>query len=228
MPRHKQVTECRRGGPVSKLCACEHCTLAVCSTCGSYEGSLTTDCPGGKVSFDRQQEIYETNLDYTDDRGWHQGASMKQRVPRFDPEPVKHAAQLGKPGHAYAITGCSCGWRLPYTADPDTAFADHVATAQAAGEEVVPNRALDLVQLRRDLEQKAIAWARADRACEDCSAALTRAQDAIASNAHDMELHRQLEQVKIDFHITDDRAQQCDDAFRQAARKLATLEETPR
>jgi hypothetical protein len=55
MPRHQQVTTCRKsGGPISKFCSCEHCTLSVCSICGAYEGGLTTDCPGTPVSFDRQ------------------------------------------------------------------------------------------------------------------------------------------------------------------------------
>lgn len=83
MPRHQQVTNCLRGGPVTSFCSCQHCTLGVCSVCGAYEGSLTTDCPGETVSFDKQQEIYTTNLDFTDARGWHQGESMKQRSPRF-------------------------------------------------------------------------------------------------------------------------------------------------
>ncbi len=85
MPRHKRVTTCRlTGGPTSKHCSCEHCTLSVCGVCGAYEGSLTTDCPGAKVSFDRQQEVGETNLDYTDARGWHQGEPPKQRSPLFE------------------------------------------------------------------------------------------------------------------------------------------------
>lgn len=140
MPRHKQVTTCRKTcGPVSDRCSCEHCTLAVCSVCGAYEGSLTTDCPGSKISYDRQQEIYETKLDYTDERGWHQGQSMKERSPRFEPAPVTHAPilalsheMLPHPAKSYSatyarITGCACGWKTPSSAtDSDTAFAKHV------------------------------------------------------------------------------------------------------
>ena len=57
MPRHKQVTACRKsGGPTSKSCSCEHCALSVCSVCGGAEGTLTTDCPGTQINGDRQQE----------------------------------------------------------------------------------------------------------------------------------------------------------------------------
>lgn len=84
MPRHQQVTTCRKGGPVEKFCNCENCSLSVCSVCGAYEDGLTTDCPGLKVAFNRQKEVYETSLDYTDERGWHLGAPMKRRTPRFE------------------------------------------------------------------------------------------------------------------------------------------------
>jgi len=84
MPAHIQVTTCRHGGPVSKFCSCEHCTLSVCSVCGSWEGGLTTDCPGQRVSFDRQEEVYKTDLDYTDKLGWHHdGKGTRARSPRF-------------------------------------------------------------------------------------------------------------------------------------------------
>jgi hypothetical protein len=83
MPLHKQVTECRHGGPVNKTCSCEHCSLDVCSVCGAGEGALTTDCPGRKVSLDQQLEVCQTRLDYTDARGWHQAEPTARRTPRF-------------------------------------------------------------------------------------------------------------------------------------------------
>lgn len=85
MPAHVHVTTCLKGGgPVSKFCSCQHCTLAVCSVCGAYEGSLTTDCPGERVSFDRQEEVYKTDLNYTDEKGWHHdGSEMTARPARF-------------------------------------------------------------------------------------------------------------------------------------------------
>ena len=94
MPRHKQVTTCRKyGGPTFDRCSCEHCNLAVCSVCGGAEASLTTDCPGESVNHDRQQEIYETTLDYIEARGWHL-AQTDKRSPRFEntklpPEPPR-------------------------------------------------------------------------------------------------------------------------------------------
>jgi len=293
MPRHKQVTTCRKtGGPVSDRCSCEHCMLAVCSVCGAYEGGLTTDCPGAKVSFDRQQEVYETNLDYTDDRGWHQGASMKNRSPRFEPESVIHAPilaplrheSLPPPAESYSATyariaGCTCGWRTPSSAtDSDTAFARHVTetkliqrripgeTSSSSSREALflrdpdaaarvaedNQRLLDLIRkrpahdarggaratdwaaidrtadLQRELAQKAIAWVLADRVAEDRTASYGRVQDEIRTHMRGKqepddrgrELLAKLEQEKKDFHLADERAQERDDEFRQAARKL--------
>lgn len=86
MPTHKHVTTCLKGGgPISKFCSCYHCTLAVCAVCGAYEGGLTSDCPGELVSFDRQKEVYETNLDYIEALGWHQSTiDRRYREPRFE------------------------------------------------------------------------------------------------------------------------------------------------
>lgn len=84
MPLHQQVTNCLRGGKVSRYCGCNHCCLAVCSVCGAYEGSLTTDCPGEHADYDKQQEVYTTNLDYVDGKGWHQSEiSMRDREAHF-------------------------------------------------------------------------------------------------------------------------------------------------
>ena len=223
MPRHKQITTCRKsGGPVSNMCSCEHCCLAVCEVCGAAEGTLTTDCPGSKVAFDRQQEVFETNFDYTDDRGWHMaatiraGASIPLRSPRFEstevsPEPLRSDPR--------AVVAPSINW----------AAVDHVAS------------------LQHDLSQKAIAWALADRAAEDQSAACTRIEDEIDAllpkghevcrartaplrfeqpNEHMQELLKTLEYETIGFRLANQRAEKCDDEFRQAARKLVTaLEE---
>lgn len=70
MPAHVHVTTCLRGGgPISNLCGCEHCCLAVCSVCGAWEGGLTTDCPGESYDIRR---VYESDTaDYTDALGWH-------------------------------------------------------------------------------------------------------------------------------------------------------------
>lgn len=86
MPAHVHVATCVHGGPVSNRCSCMHCCISVCSVCGAYEGSLTTDCPGVEVGFDRQQEVYKTLLDYTAERGWHQSdKGMADRTTHFRP-----------------------------------------------------------------------------------------------------------------------------------------------
>jgi hypothetical protein len=98
MPRHRQVTTCRHGGPTTNFCGCEHCELCVCAVCGAYEGALTTDCPGEAVPFDKRQEVYETNLDFTVERGWHQGNPKERRSPRFEKAmPVLPSGLLGQP-----------------------------------------------------------------------------------------------------------------------------------
>jgi len=48
-----------------------------------YEGSLTTDCPGAKVDFDKNKKSVDENLNYTDSRGWHQDEQLA-RTPRFE------------------------------------------------------------------------------------------------------------------------------------------------
>lgn len=203
MPRHQQVTTCRRsGGALSKLCTCEHCSLSVCSICGAYEGGLTTDCPGTKVDVDKQQEIYETNLDYTDDRGWHLGDPSKLRTPRFTTT------------------------RLPPTPPP---VDPRTVVAPGIDWEAVDRTA----NLQHVLSQKAIAWVIADRACDDQSAGLARAEDKADALRGKQELDDDerallaaLEREKIEFQIACRRVEKCDDEFKQAARKLVTaLEE---
>jgi hypothetical protein len=211
MPRHQQVTTCRKsGGPVSKFCSCEPCTLSVCSVCGAYEGALTTDCPGERVNFDKQQEVYETNLDYTDARGWHQGAASKRRSPQFETRANVRVRQATSGAHSPClappspgvitwIVGCSCGWITPQSASDlgarfglaadarrqrasDDAFTLHVAAADAPS---IDRTAVDHVtDLKHDLTQKAIAWVLADRICDDHSAVLTRLEDAADAHLH--------------------------------------------
>lgn len=68
---------------------CYGCHLAVCSVCGCYEGSLTTECPGEKVSMDKQDEIYRNpGIDYTTEKGWHQtgNTSLFDREAIFEEE----------------------------------------------------------------------------------------------------------------------------------------------
>jgi hypothetical protein len=44
--------------------------LSLCKVCGLFEGSLTTDCPGEKVSGKKGDEIYAGKIDYRDSEGW--------------------------------------------------------------------------------------------------------------------------------------------------------------
>ena len=207
MPRHKQITTCRKsGGPVSKHCTCEHCCLSVCEVCGGAEGSLTTDCPGVHVDHDRQQEIYETTLDYTDERGWHvarndDGTPNAKRSPRFEgtklsPEPPRVDPR--------AILAPSINW----------------ATVDRT------------MNLQHELAQKGIAWVLADRSCEDHSAALARVEDETERlrgktdlDAADRTLLGTLEQKKMSFQIACRSVERCKDEWEQVARSLvAALE----
>ena len=205
MPRHRQVTMCRKsGGPISKFCTCEHCTLSVCAVCGGGEGALTTDCPGTQISGDRLEEICETPLDFTDARGWHQSEPTKRRSPRFE---TREAAPKAPPTVVHGLT----------------------KSAPSTDWEAV-DRTMDL---KHELAQKAIAWVLADRVGEDHSVTLARLEDEVGARLpkgqepaeHDRELLGKLEHARIDFRLADQRAQKCDDEFRQVARKLvAALE----
>jgi hypothetical protein len=198
MPRHQQVTTCRRsGGPISRRCTCEHCNLSICAICGAYEGGLTTDCPGTSIDWARQHEVYETCLDYTDDRGWHQGERMEHRSPRFT------------------------STRLPPTPpriDPRSIVAPAIDWAK-----IDQNKAL-----QHELTLRAIAWTLADRQCDDLSAALVRAKTETDTlgNAPDAQLAK-LERAQINFQRACQRVEECDDEFRQAARKLVDTLESP-
>jgi len=233
MPRHKQVTTCRRtDGPVSKHCPCEHCALSVCSVCGGGEGSLTTDCPGVKIDGDRQQELCETKLDYTDDRGWH--LAVMRRSPRFeapkanaDPAAICQACGARCPPNLGPTYGCQvCGNQSVKAPDA------------LAGQPTTDWTHVDRTTALKDvLAQKGIAWVLAERIAEQHSADLGRAQNAVAErtllsggappDARAQDLHAKLERAKIDFHLADQRAVCCDDEFHQAARQLVTALEGP-
>jgi hypothetical protein len=197
MPRHQQVTTCRKsGGPTSKHCGCEHCALSVCSVCGGGEGSLTTDCPGTKVDADRHQELCETNLDYTDTRGWHLMDPGGRRAARFEHTEVPPE---------------------PPRADPRAQIAPSVDWAAIDRFE----------DLKHELARKAIAWVLADRICEDHLAKVTHTKakvDALMKSTRPQQsphqLLGQLERENIDFQLSSRRAEAADDEFRQLARRL--------
>jgi hypothetical protein len=161
--------------------------------CGAYEGSLTTDCPGAKVSFDRQQEVGETNLDYTDARGWHQGEPAKRRSPCF--EGAKWPPQ-------------------PPSIDPRTLVAPGIDWAaidrNASLQHELALRAIAWVLTDRICDDQSAKLTRIEGEIE-CSSTLDH---------RGRELLAQLEREKIDFHLASQRAEARDDEFRQAARKL--------
>lgn len=196
MPRHKQVTTCLRGGgPLSKHCTCEHCNLSVCSVCGAWEGGLTTDCPGQSVGYDRHKEVWETSLDYTDARGWHQG-DPAHRAPRFEKSPLPPAEPRVDPRAAVAP---GIDWE---TVDRNAAL-QHQLTLKA----------IAWVLADRICEDKSAALAR----IEDDTAILRGKTELAETEAA---LLAKLERKQIDFRIADRHVQKCDDEFRQSARLL--------
>jgi hypothetical protein len=204
MPRHKQVTTCRKsGGPVSKHCSCEHCCLAVCEVCGGAEGTLTSDCPGARISGDRLEEIFETNLDYTDDRGWH-CLAQQARSPRFEdakllPEPAGVDSRM--------VVAPSIDW-----AAVDRTMNLQHALAQKAIAWVLADRACEDSAASEQLAQEAT----------------TSLHGKPELDEHDRDRLAALERVKIDFSLACRRVERCDDEFRQAAHRLVAALEEPR
>jgi hypothetical protein len=166
MPRHKQVDTPRpSGGPV-------------CAVCGAYEGALTSDCPGTKVELARQQEIYETNLDYTEERGWHLKESTAPRSPLFEcknepPEPpTPDLRALAAPSidwvtvdrHAalqHELSQRAVAWVLA-----DRTCEDHSAALTLAENEGADPRQSKGTPV--DLESKKISFRRADQQAQRC------------------------------------------------------------
>ena len=235
MPSHQQVTTClRRGGPVSKHCTCAHCTLIMCAVCGSYKEGLTTDCPGVKIDLDKQREIYETPLDYTDARGWHQGAPRGRRAPSFATtrqaldNAVVHRDEVDRVARLLIAEWERVERRavnLSYVAtfadmarvvieDRRLACADPRSIGALAIEGVSVDHSAGLQHelTRRELTRRAIAWALADRECDDLAAVITQAGNEDVARS-----------TKIDFQGACRRVEACDEAFRQTARKLMGL-----
>lgn len=44
--------------------------LAICKICGGAEGSLTTDCPGERIPYDIDQQVYKGEKDFVKGLGW--------------------------------------------------------------------------------------------------------------------------------------------------------------
>jgi hypothetical protein len=164
--------------------------------CGAYEGGLTTDCPGESVSYDRQKEVYETPFDYTDDRGWHMGESMKARSPRFEETKLPPTPPPTDP-------------RKAVSPGVDWAMIDRHAALQYD----LTLKAIAWVMADRACEERSVTLARV----EDETAELRGKTDLTELGAA---LLAALERAQIDFRLADKRAQKCDDEFRQVARQI--------
>ena len=202
MPRHKPVTTCLKDNvPISRFCPCIHCTLGVCASCGAYEGSLTTDCPGAQVDIDRQKEVYETSLDYTDARGWHLGAPMERRSPRFETTTIPV-----EPPDPRTVVAPSINW----------GEIDHIAHLHHN----LSQKAIAWVIADRVAEDHAAALTRIE---DEVAAQMPKGEEP---NAHARALLNKLEHEKIEFRIANQHAEKCDDEYRQAAQQLvAKLED---
>lgn len=78
-PRHKKwvCTDEHDDGGIH----CGFCNggLFFCVTCKGAEGSLTTDCPGERMSPEVERRVLCGQLDYTTTLGWHEPASRERR-----------------------------------------------------------------------------------------------------------------------------------------------------
>jgi hypothetical protein len=147
----------------------------------------------------RQQEVTETKLDYTDARGWHLISATETRSPRF--------------GYTKVPPEPRTDLRELVAPSIDWARVDRNAKYQ------------------HDLALKAIAWVIADRAAEDRSAICTRLEDEIEGrdpSQQTQELRDNLKIATAEFLLASQRAEKCDDEFRQTARRLVeALEQGP-
>ena len=192
MPRHQQVVTCQlTGGPITRQCTCPHCALAVCAICGAHEAGLTTDCPGTPVDFDKQREVHETCLDYTDDRGWHQGAPMEHRSPHFTSTRLTPMPPREDPR---AIVGPNIDWNK---IDRNTAL-QHQLTL----------RAIAWVLADRECDDRSAELARVKSTVPPGISAMPHTQCG------------KLRDAQTNFQKACRRVETCDDEFRQIARKL--------
>ena len=143
----------------------QRCLLLVCSVCDSYEGNLTTDCPGVRVDRDRQQEVYETNLDYIDARGWHQGKPVKLRSPNFGlVTPVALTCLQNE------LTRKAIAW----------ARADRVADDHAAAVTLIEEKIQGARPLPEELELAKIDFHFANQRADECDDELRQVARVIA------------------------------------------------
>lgn len=209
MPHHRRTLTCRKtGAALSSTCSCAHCTFTVCDVCGGaaalqgtvLQGTLTTDCPGSRIDVERLTEIAETNLDYTDDRGWH--LAQERRAPRFDGEESSPSPPRVDPR---AIVAPTIDW----------AAIDRMQALQST----LAEKAVAWVLADRRCEDRSAALA----AVQDGVGHLHGKKNLDAS---ERDLLGTLEQEKISFQIACRDVERCDEEFKQVARRLVEVVET--
>ena len=63
----KQSEDCNCGETGCPIC---DNVFKICKICNLYEGSLTTDCSGVRISMDVGEQVFMGKLDYREDEGW--------------------------------------------------------------------------------------------------------------------------------------------------------------
>jgi hypothetical protein len=146
--------------------------------------------------------------------------------PRLSIEPQPAGHQVTR------IIGCSCGWQVPPDTEADTAFTWHAATAACHTRATAPD---DPSSLQHDLVQRAIDHVLSDREADQRSTELTSIEETVAAHLRhhtrqppDEEapaLLQNLQRAQALFHLADQHAIRCHEAFRRAAQQLVnTLE----
>jgi hypothetical protein len=182
MPRHQLVTT---SPDVSESC----------SVCDARNGCLTTDCPGTKIDDARQQEVLETDLDYTDDRGWHLSLPTPAVASSTDPR---------------ALVAPHIDWR---TIDRNADLQHELSRRAIAW--VIADRSCD--------DQSALCTRLEDEVDE--THLTEKLRTGGAPTLVERELLVKLESAKIAFQVSCHRVEKCEEEFKQAARRLvASLE----
>lgn len=61
--KHTSSDQCH---PYPESCIVCDGGLGICTVCGGAEGSLTTDCPGVKMTPEQDEAVYACKLDFKD------------------------------------------------------------------------------------------------------------------------------------------------------------------
>lgn len=64
---------------------CPACTIGICKVCGGMEGSLTTHCPGYRMTEEEEDKVYKQGWDFINNK-WikaHEGFNCFNTSPKF-------------------------------------------------------------------------------------------------------------------------------------------------